>query len=92
MADRSIVVRLMAEVGGFTKGMTQAGQAARQFEGTVTDSAGKTAGAQERGFARMMKAARDNEAAFQRVGGVMMGVGAATAAALTGSSCPHAPR
>ena len=81
MADRSIIVRLMAEVGGFVSGMGKAGRSAREFEGDVT----RTGKSQESAFQKMTRSARENGAAWTSAGMKMTAAGAGIGLALAGT-------
>ena len=64
MADRSIIVRLMAEVGGFVSGMGKARRASEEL-GKSTQETGKT---QENAWKRMTRSARENSEAWTSAG------------------------
>lgn len=78
MADRSIVVRLRAEVQGFNQAMAQATKATEQV-GKGTEDAAKRAGT---AMGRMVQSAQQNREAWSTAGATLTGFGAATVGAL----------
>lgn len=78
MADRSIVVRLRAEVDGFKSAMAEATKAAERV-GKGTEDAAKKA---DTGLGRMVQSAQKNRAAWDQVGGTLTAFGAASVGAL----------
>lgn len=78
MADRSIVVRLRAEVDGFKSAMADATKAAERV-GKGTEDAAKKA---DTGLGRMVQSAQKNRAAWDQVGGTLTAFGAASVGAL----------
>ena len=78
MADRSIVVRLRAEVQGFNQAMAQATKATEQV-GKGAEDAAKTA---DTAMGRMVQSAQNNRQAWNQAGGVLTGFGAAALGAL----------
>ena len=78
MADRSIVVRLRAEVNGFKSAMADATKAAERV-GKGTEDAAKKA---DTGLGRMVQSAQKNRAAWDQVGGTLTAFGAASVGAL----------
>lgn len=78
MADRSIVVRLRAEVQGFNQAMAQATKA---VEGTAKGAEGAAKKA-DTAMGQMVKSAQNNRQAWDQVGGTLTGFGAASVGAL----------
>ena len=73
MADRSIVVRLRAEVAGFKREMAEATKAVDQTA-KGTEAAAKTA---DTAMGRMVQSAKENQAAWNTAGTALTGFGAA---------------
>lgn len=79
MADRSIVVRLKAQVDGFKRDMAEAAKATEKVA-----EAGEKAGTQSHSaFGGMLQSAQQNRAAWDTAGTAMTGFGAATLGGLT---------
>ena len=78
MADRSIVVRLRAEVDGFKREMAEATRAVDQTA-KGTETAAKQA---DTAMGRMVQSAQKNRAAWDSVGTTLTGFGAATVGGL----------
>lgn len=76
MANRSVTVRLAAEVGNYLSGMKQAQSATDQLGSTTQKTAKNSEGA----FSRLASAARNNEQAWSTVSTGLMGVGTAAVA------------
>ena len=79
MADRSIVVRLRAEVDGFKREMAEATKAVEQTA-KGTEAAAKQA---DTTMGRMVQSAKSNREAWNTTGAALTGFGAATLGALT---------
>ena len=73
MADRSVVVRLRAEVQGFNQAMAQATKATEQV-GKGTEDAAKRANT---AMGRMVQSAQQNREAWTTAGATLTGFGAA---------------
>lgn len=76
MANRSVVVRLAAEVGNYVSGMKQAQSATDQ----LGNSTQKTAKSSEGAFSRLANMAQQNEQAWSTVSNGLIGVGTAAVA------------
>jgi len=76
MADRSVVLRLRAEVGGYRAAMAQATQATDAFG----DKANKASVQASTGLGQVVESATKHEQAWQTVGTTLLGVGAAATA------------
>ena len=76
MANRSVTVRLAAEVGNYVSGMKQAKSTTEQLGETTKSVSSKSAGA----FATLAQTAQENEQAWSTVSTGLMGVGTAAVA------------
>lgn len=73
MADRSIVVRLRAEVAGFKREMAEATKAVEQTAKGTEESAKRA----DTAMGRMVQSAKDNQQAWNTSGAALTGFGAA---------------
>lgn len=73
MADRSIVVRLRAQVDGFKREMAEATKAVEQTAKGTEDSAKRA----DTAMGRMVQSAKDNQQAWNTAGATLTGFGAA---------------
>lgn len=78
MADRSIVVRLRAEVQGFNQAMAQATKAVEGTAKGAEDAAKKA----DTAMGQMVKSAQNNRQAWDQAGATLTGFGAASLGAL----------
>ncbi|ROP45952.1 phage tail tape measure protein [Pseudokineococcus lusitanus] len=76
MADRSVVLRLRAEVGAYKAAMGEATKATDAFG----DSANKNSVQASSGLAQVVESASKHDEAWRTVGTTLLGVGTATAA------------
>lgn len=73
MAERSVVVRIRAEIGEFRKQMQEASKVTEQVGKTATETASKSTGA----LGQMVQSATRHEEAWSKSGGALLGFGAA---------------
>ncbi len=78
MADRSIVVRLRAEVSGFKKEMAEATKAVEETAKGTEDAAKQA----DTALGQMVQSAQTNREAWSTAGSTLTGFGAATVGAL----------
>jgi TP901 family phage tail tape measure protein len=79
VADRSVVVRLRAEVAGFKQAMKDAAESAKRTGDQTEDSGDRARTATE----RLTQSAQNNSAAWKAGGEIMMGAGVVIGAGLT---------
>lgn len=73
MSERSVVVRIRAEIGEFRKQMQEASKVTAEVGKTAAETAAKSSGA----LGQMVQSATRHEAAWTRSGGALLGFGAA---------------
>jgi len=75
VAERSVVVRIRAEIGEFRKQMQEASKVTEQVGKSATETAAKSTGA----LGQMVQSANKHEEAWSKSGGALLGFGAAVA-------------
>ncbi|WP_248760220.1 phage tail tape measure protein [Pseudarthrobacter sp. SSS035] len=75
MAERSVVVRIRAELGDFRKNMQEASKVTQEVGKTATETAAKSSTA----LGQMVQSAQRHEEAWSKSGGALLGFGAAVA-------------
>ena len=73
MAERSVVVRIRAEIGEYRKQMQEASKVTQEVGKTATETAAKSTGA----LGQMVQSAQRHEEAWSKSGGALLGFGAA---------------
>ncbi|MEO5317589.1 phage tail tape measure protein [Arthrobacter sp. CC3] len=73
MAERSVVVKIRAEIGEFRKQMQEASKVTAEVGKTATETASKSTGA----LGQMVQSAQRHEEAWSKSGGALLGFGAA---------------
>lgn len=75
MSERSVIVRIKAEIGDFRKNMAEASRVTAEVGKTATETAGKSTTA----FGQMVQSADKHEAAWSKSGGALLAFGATVA-------------
>jgi TP901 family phage tail tape measure protein len=73
VSERSVIVRIKAEIGDFRKNMAEASKATAEVGKTATETAAKSTSA----LGQMVQSASKHEEAWSKSGGALLGFGAA---------------